>query len=128
MRGIARNKIAIYFRKREPHGRAGAGPDRAAMAAVLLPWLENRQADPSAALQTAELASQVRATLTALPHDYETLLVAKYIDGASVQQLAATEQSTSIAVRSKLARARQAFRELFVKTSAYTSGNEDRVQ
>jgi RNA polymerase sigma-70 factor (ECF subfamily) len=128
LRGIARNKIALYFRRREPHERARAGPDGAATAAGLLPWLENRQADPSAALQAAELAGQVRATLTALPHDYETLLVAKYVDEASVEQLAAAEQLTPVAVRSKLARARQAFRELFVKASAYSSGNEDRVQ
>ena len=131
--GIARNKVALYFRKQKRHERLTPGPDGAAAAGRLMLWLEDQQYDPGAALHAAELAGVVRATLTALPADYETLLVAKYIDGASVEQLAAAEQATPVAIRSKLARARQAFRELFVKTSAYSSDsfssdNEERVR
>ncbi len=112
MSGIARNKIALYFRKQKRHTRLDAGPDGAAAAGRLLLWLEDREYDPGAALEAAELAGFVRATLTALASDYETLLVAKYVDGESVEQIAAAEQSTPVAIRSKLARARQAFREL----------------
>jgi RNA polymerase sigma-70 factor, ECF subfamily len=124
--GIARNKIALYFRREKRH-EIGTDPDGAVTAARLLSWLENQQDDPPAALQAAELAGLVRATLTALPADYEALLVAKYIDGVSVDELAAAEQSTPVAVRSKLARARQAFREHFVKTTGYSSDSEERV-
>jgi RNA polymerase sigma-70 factor (ECF subfamily) len=127
--GIARNKIALFFRKQKRHERLDAGPDGAAAAGRLLLWLEDREFDPAAALEAVELAGFVRATLTALPGDYETLLVAKYVDGESVEQIAVAEQSTPVAVRSKLARARQAFREHFVKTtSAYSSDSEERVQ
>jgi RNA polymerase sigma-70 factor (ECF subfamily) len=121
--------IALYFRKHKRHERLDAGPDGAAAAGRLLLWLEDREFDPAAALEAAELGGFVRATLTALPDDYETLLVAKYVDGESVEQIAAAEQSTPVAIRSKLARARQAFRELFLKTtSAYSSDNEERVR
>jgi RNA polymerase sigma-70 factor (ECF subfamily) len=126
--GIARNKVALYFRKQKRHERVTPGPDGAAAAGRLMLWLEDQQYDPGAALHAAETAGLVRATLTALPADYETLLVAKYIDGASVEQLAAVERATPVAIRSKLARARQAFRELFVKTSAYSSDSEERVR
>ncbi len=126
--GIARNKVALYFRKQKRHERPTPGPDGAAAAGRLMLWLEDQQYDPGAAMQAAELSGLVRATLTALPADYETLLVAKYIDGASVEQLATAERATPVAIRSKLARARQAFRELFVKTSAYSSDSEERVR
>ena len=49
----------------------------------------SREFDPAAAIKAAELAGFVRATLTALPDDYETLLVAKYVNGESVERIAA---------------------------------------
>ncbi len=127
--GIARNKIALYFRKQKQHERLDAGPEGAAAAGRLMLWLEDREYDPGAALEAAEMAGFVRATLTALPDDYETILVAKYVDGESIEQIAAAEQSTPVAIRSKLARARQAFRDHFVKTtSVYSSDSEERVR
>ena len=125
--GIARNNIALHFRKNKRRDRLKPGNDGTAIAAQLLPWLENQQADPCAALESAELAGLVRAALTELPHDYETLLVAKYIEEITVEQLAAAENSTPMAIRSKLTRARQAFRETFAKTTGCSSENEERV-
>jgi RNA polymerase sigma-70 factor (ECF subfamily) len=61
----------------------------------------------------------VRGVLTELTIDYETVLTAKYLDGASVEQIAATQQCSAAAVRSRLARARQAFRQVFLKTYNY---------
>jgi RNA polymerase sigma-70 factor (ECF subfamily) len=63
------------------------------------------------------LATLVRATLTELSADYESLLTAKYLDGISVEHLASQESCTSTAIRSRLARARQAFRQAFEKHS-----------
>ena len=126
--GIARNSVALYFRKKNRDERYDAAPGGGATAARLAPWLERKQAEPGAALESAELAALVRTSLAALPSDYETLLVAKYIDEANVDQLAAAEQSTPGAIRSKLARARQAFRQVFAKTSACSSDEEERVR
>ncbi len=124
--GIARNHVALYFRREKRHGDWHTVSDLAATAAGLLPWLEGRQAEPGAALEAAETAELVRATLAALPREYEILLVAKYIDEASLAQLAAAERSTPVALSSKLARARKASREAFLETSARPAGNEER--
>jgi RNA polymerase sigma-70 factor (ECF subfamily) len=66
-------------------------------------------------MMAAELATLVRATLTGLSPEYESLLTDKYLDGVSVEEIASRGNSTSTAIRSKLARARRAFREAFAK-------------
>ncbi|MBN2473221.1 MAG: sigma-70 family RNA polymerase sigma factor [Pirellulales bacterium] len=117
--GIARNHVALHFRNQRRHDRLRRADDPLAAASLQISrWLQSREAPPGAALATAEVATAVRAALTELPADYETLLTAKYFDGATVEQIATVEQSTSEAVRSKLARARRAFRRVFAKTSA----------
>jgi RNA polymerase sigma-70 factor, ECF subfamily len=127
--GIVRNNIALHYRKKIRHDRVKhtvvANPG---LGRQLLPWLEDRQAEAGSALESAELAAVVRTTLSGLPCDYETLLVAKYIDEVSVDALALAEKSTPIAIRSKLARARQAFRESFAKTSGGSAGNKEGVR
>jgi len=113
--GIARRHAALYFRNRQRQERVRIEANRAAGRRHVLRWLENREPAPGAALDSAELAGLVRAALTELPVDYETLLAAKYFEGASIEQIAGAENSTATAIRSKLARARQAFREAFVR-------------
>jgi RNA polymerase sigma-70 factor (ECF subfamily) len=61
------------------------------------------------------LALSVRRVLSLLPVEYETLLVGKYLDELSLEDLAAAENSNASAIGSKLARARQAFRKEFEK-------------
>jgi RNA polymerase sigma-70 factor (ECF subfamily) len=109
--GIARRHVALHFRKQQRHDRLRQA--EAWLAGRNGELLANREAAPPEVLEAAELALLVRATLTELPADYETLLTAKYLDGESIEAIASQEQSTSTAVRSKLARARQAFREAF---------------
>jgi RNA polymerase sigma-70 factor, ECF subfamily len=127
--GIARNCVALHFRKLARYDRLRqeirANPD---LGRQLLTWLENRDAAAGDVLESAEMAATVRATLSALPCDYETLLVAKYIEDASVDDLARAEQSTPVAVRSKLARARKAFREEFAQTSGRSERDQEGVR
>src|SRR5439155_21739409 len=78
-------------------------------------WLDGQSEQPEDALEAGELAELVRTALAELPEDYDSLLTAKYLDGISVEQIAANERTTAVAVRSKLARARTAFREAFSK-------------
>jgi RNA polymerase sigma-70 factor (ECF subfamily) len=68
------------------------------------------------------MAELVRAALATLPPDYAFLLTARYLDGESVDVIAVQERSTEVAVRSKLARARQAFREVFARHVPVESG------
>ena len=116
--GIARNHVALYYRRRRRNDRLASdsqlGHDDRAQ---VLDWLDGHQATPTEVLASVELARMVRTTLTELPADYETLLTAKYCDGASVAQIAAEHDSSTEAIRSKLARARRAFRQAFAKTS-----------
>ncbi len=108
--GIARVYVALHYRKMDRLHQARA---KLAADGTLARRLDG-QADAEA-LAAGELAALVRATLTELPADYEMLLTAKYLDGESVEAIAARERTTDGAVRSKLARARQAFREAFVR-------------
>jgi RNA polymerase sigma-70 factor (ECF subfamily) len=98
--GIARNQVALHYRREGRHTR-------------LTPREPTGTAEPADPLEAAELAESVRSALRELPADYESLLTAKYLDAASIDDLAARDGSTPGAVRSKLARAREAFRRAF---------------
>jgi RNA polymerase sigma-70 factor (ECF subfamily) len=110
--GIAHNHVALHLRKQERrHRLTNAVNWLAASNGQPLRWLEGKEPSPPAALAAAELATLVRAALTALPTDYGLLLTARYLDGDTVALIAARERSSESAVRSKLARSREAFGE-----------------
>ncbi len=112
--GIARHHAATHFRARKRIDRLGPGGDLAMAAGRRASeWLEGRDQAPDQWLASTEAAALVRSTLAELPDEYTALLTAKYCDGASVDQIAQERQSSGEAVRSKLARARRAFREAF---------------
>lgn len=114
--GIARRHVALFYRQRQRQDRVWLkARELAALGREVALWLEKAAPDPGDALAQHELAGLVRAALTDLPIHYETLLTAKYFDGSSVDDLARQESCSATAVRSKLARARGAFREAFLK-------------
>jgi RNA polymerase sigma-70 factor, ECF subfamily len=122
--GIARNHVAMYFRKRRSgvdglvvSGRWSAEQDEEASNEAVR-WLESRETAPPEAAASGELATLVRSTLTELPEDYETILSARYFDGVTVEELAGIENCTAVAIRSRLARAREAFRASFGRLAA----------
>jgi RNA polymerase sigma-70 factor (ECF subfamily) len=119
--GIARNHVALHYRKQGRLDRVKrAGDWLAACNGQMLRSLRGHETPPpEEALASEELATLVRATLTELPEDYGLLLTAKYLDEVPVEDIARQTRSTSTAVRSKLARARQAFREAFEKHSPH---------
>ena len=115
--GIARNQVALHFRKNKRLDRAALHDEtRIEERGRFIGWLEGREPAPPDAFESAELAAMVRGALTELPLDYETVLTAKYMDGASVEQIAGVMECSETAVRSRLARARQAFRQLFLNS------------
>ena len=122
--GIARRHVALHYRKEKRHDRLleecrkqkadGRLKDTSSLNfAFRLP--------PSAldSLAAAELADLVRAALTELPTEYGTVLSARYLDGESVEHIAGQEHSTVTSVRSRLARARQAFRQILLRYSVF---------
>jgi len=114
--GTARLQVALHFRKQKRHDRLKqAGDWLAASNGRLARWLDGTDAAPSDLLETAELAVFVRATLAELSDDHAALLTARYLDNDTVETIAGREQCTETAVRSRLARARQAFRLVFAR-------------
>jgi RNA polymerase sigma-70 factor (ECF subfamily) len=114
--GIARIQVALHFRKQKRHDQLKrAGDWLTASAGRLAHWLDGIGTAPTDLLESAELALLVRLALAELPGEYEALLTARYLEGESVEQIAGRENSTQTAVRSKLARAREAFRKVFLR-------------
>ena len=114
LNGIVRRQVALYYRRQERHRRAGGtGASFEGAQPITAGAVAHGNTNPATALDVAEQALQVRVTLNKLPADYEVLLTSKYIDGATVEQIATAERATQEAIRSKLARARRAFRRAF---------------
>jgi RNA polymerase sigma-70 factor (ECF subfamily) len=123
--GIARRHVALHYRKEKRHDRLRAAERwLASRNGPVLRCLEGSDAAPPDVLAAAELATLVRATLTELPDEYESVLTAKYLDGESVEHIARQERSTVTAVRSRLARARQAFRQLLLRSTVFAADKE----
>ncbi len=99
LRAIARHKVGDYFRARK------ALPDPPAdsqLGVVVGGWSKHQQ--------EALLVSQV---LRRLPANYAELLEEKYLDEASVREIARRRNMSEKAVESALSRARDAFRKAF---------------
>jgi RNA polymerase sigma-70 factor (ECF subfamily) len=117
--GILRRQVALHYRKQSQRSRLREAVEGlAAGGGSAARWLESRELPPDEALASAELAVVVRAVLAELPDDYQHLLVAKYLDGLSVEEICAAEKASTEAIRSKLARARRAFKETFTQLTA----------
>lgn len=122
--GIARLQAALHFRKRKRHDRLAAGEWLAAHRDRFARWLDGADDAPPDLLEAAETAALVRHALAELPDEYAELLTARYFDGATAEQLAATRDTTGTAVRSKLARAREAFRAAFLRVAGAEACHE----
>lgn len=113
--GIARNHLALHFRKRDRQDRLHQSVmNHVATAGPPTP--------PTQASQLAETAELVRVVLAELPQEYEDVLTARYLDGTTVEQLADRDRCTETAVRSRLARARAAFRDAFSRRAEIPAG------
>ncbi len=109
--GVAHNHVALHLRNQDQRRRLMVG--HAACNGKLLASIDG--VEPADLLVNAERATQVRAVLTELSADHALLLTSRYLDGDTVAQIASREHSTEVAIRSKLSRARQAFREAYRK-------------
>lgn len=114
--GIARRQIALYYRKQDPKSLlAQAKSWWVSLDGQKVDWINANSDTPPEVLEARELAGLVRFALSQLPDEYQTLLLAKYVDGQSVKEMANNMECSSVAVTSKLARARKAFRAAFRK-------------
>jgi len=83
-------------------------------------WIDAKADMPPDILESQELAVLVRLALSELPGDYQTLLLAKYVDNQPAGRIAGHIGCSKVAVRSKLARARKAFRKAFKRITSST--------
>lgn len=112
--GILRHQLCEHFRVQRRQDRIReAGQWLSSTNGQVQRWLGGGGDEPTQLLEAEETATLVRVTLTQLSEDYEMLLTARYLDDSSVDEIAELESSTKTAVRSKLARARRAFRQRF---------------
>jgi RNA polymerase sigma factor (sigma-70 family) len=100
--GIAHRHAALYWRR-----QTTASPD----SGLNLDLFEG-PTDPDHLL-VAETSESVRRMLATLPEDMATILIARYLDERPMSELAQEFGCTVDAVRSRLLRARDRFRELF---------------
>lgn len=105
--GIARNHLALHLRRRDRQQRLATANGQVRR------WLETDSQVPPDPLEADELAELVRAILAELPDEYATALTAKYLDEIPVEQIAREQRCTEVALRSRLARARAAFKARF---------------
>jgi RNA polymerase sigma-70 factor (ECF subfamily) len=102
--GIARRRIALYWRQQTSSGRiiATGHAVESADGAVL----------PENVIERVERSAVVRASLLAMPPDRRQALCDKYVEGLSVDQIAAKMGKSPKAVESLLSRAREQLRSL----------------
>lgn len=116
--GIARKQVALFYRK---NGRPGGLDDARRWWSSLddsrLEWLAAETEAPPRILESKELATLVGVALAELSADHQMLLIAKYMEGVPAAQIAAEAGKSEQAIRSKLARARRAFRGAFLRTA-----------
>jgi RNA polymerase sigma-70 factor (ECF subfamily) len=113
---IASRQVALYYRKQKPEILLSQARQWwTSLDGEKFDWIDAKADIPPGILESEELVVFVRLALSELPADYHTLLIAKYVDNQRVERIAEQINCSEIAVRSKLARARKAFRKAFKK-------------
>ena len=102
--GIARTQTLLHLRKSARHAREKRPYPRG--------W-DDPAREPLDEVVLRESADLVRLTLLELPEEYGRILSAKYLLDAPIEEVARAERLSVVAARSKLARAREAFRASF---------------
>lgn len=114
--GVARNCLSHWYRDRA----AGVRVQQAGKAGVDL-----AVAQSEAAVAAEETGLCLHLTLSALPPEVAGLLLDKYQGGMSLEALARRRGQSEDAVKSALARAREAFKRQWRKT--INEGEEERA-
>jgi RNA polymerase sigma-70 factor (ECF subfamily) len=123
---IARRQVALHYRKdRQRSALLRAQRWWTSVDGHKDDWLGRVEKPPAEVLASRELAELVRHSLRELPVEYQLLLTAKYVDNAPIERIADEVQGSPVAVRSKLARARKAFRRAFTRLTHSAGGGQE---
>jgi len=110
--GIAKNKIREWRKKRRPVLVEDLLDETDEQIDSILEEVD-REPLPEWILERRETRELVGATLSSLPPDYRSALVAKYVDGQSVSEIGRELGRGEKAAESVLTRARLAFSRVF---------------
>ena len=110
--GIAKNKIRDWRKKRRPVLVEDLLDETDEKIDSILEQVD-REPLPQWILERKETRELVGATLSSLPPDYRSALVAKYVDGQSVSEIGTALGRGEKAAESVLTRARLAFTRVF---------------
>ncbi len=116
--GVARQQARQWLRCEARQNRLASDDGTVTVTEVIRRITESQQGrvpEPAELLQQAETAILVQGVLAQLTPDHAYVLVAKYVDEMSSQEMATEMDVSSEAVRAKLTRARHAFRRLFTR-------------
>jgi len=123
---IANRQVALYYRKQK---RDTVLVQSRRWWTLLdgekLDWIDAKRDAPPDILQSRELATLVRYALSELSPEYQTLLLAKYVDSQPADRIAEQMSCSPVAIRSKLARARKAFQKAFRKIIRSAPGAQE---
>jgi RNA polymerase sigma factor (sigma-70 family) len=105
--GIARRKVALYYRRRSSKHKIATGSESALDS-------DNHSCGilPPDVVENAERVDAVQAALAELGGEAKSLLLGKYVNGQSVKQLAEQFGRSPKAIESSLTRARDRLRRL----------------
>lgn len=107
--GIAHRRVALFWRKQSRDTDFLEALSEKRVAAIF-------ESDPEEGLHREELAFAVRSVVGRMPEESAMVLIGYYMEERNTIELAADMGITEQAARSRLARARQKFRELFQLT------------
>lgn len=123
---IAARQVALYYRKQKSNPLLAQAKNWwNALDGEKLDWIDAKTDAPPDILQSRQLATLVRCALSEIPAEYQTLLLAKYVDSRPADSIAEQMGCSPVAVRSKLARARKAFRKAFRKIIRSAPGAQE---
>lgn len=126
---IARRQVALHYRRQKPMiALSQAQQWWAELNDVEPDWIDAKADIPPTIVESRELATLVRIALSELPSDYQFVLLSKYVDNKPTKQIAGQMKCSNVAIRSKLARARKAFRKAFRKIVRITPDSWEESQ
>lgn len=112
---VARSQLSEHFRRSNRRPKVVSIDQNRRLHAEVEAMAADLET-PEEATASSDRQALVHALLDALPGDYGDILEWKYIEGLSVDEIATRLSTTALAIQSRLARARQAFRNHFADT------------
>jgi RNA polymerase sigma-70 factor (ECF subfamily) len=123
---IANRQVALYYRKQKSNPVITQAQNWwTTLDGEKFDWIDTKADAPPDILQSRQLATLTRCALSQLPGEYQTLLLARYVDSRPTERIAEQMNCSPVAVRSKLARARKAFQKAFRKIIRSAPGAQE---